>query len=76
MDSIHSRTLDHAEMAEKAEKAEKDLSVEEIGTEYKAGAEQKGGTAADEREMQRMGKAQELRVGKTRFSSVHAVFIR
>lgn len=60
MDSIHSRTMDHAEMAEKPENS---LSVEEVGAECKAGAEQKGGTAADESEMQRMGKAQELRVG-------------
>ncbi|KXL51023.1 MAG: hypothetical protein FE78DRAFT_66392 [Acidomyces sp. 'richmondensis'] len=59
--------MDHAEMAEKPENS---LSVEEVGAECKAGAEQKGGTAADESEMQRMGKAQELRVAILGFVSL------
>ena len=43
-------------------KPEECFSIEEIGHDGKAAAIAKGGTAADEREMQRMGKAQELRV--------------
>ena len=38
------------------------ISIEESGHDGKTGALRAGGTAADEREMQRMGKAQELRV--------------
>lgn len=41
-------------------KPEERFSIEELGHDGKMPT--KGGTAADEREMQRMGKAQELRV--------------
>lgn len=43
-------------------KPEERFSLEEIDHDGKAAVKAKGGTTADEREMQRMGKAQELRV--------------
>lgn len=43
-------------------KPEQRFSIEEEGGDGKAAVLQKGGTAADEREMIRMGKRQELRV--------------
>ena len=43
-------------------KSEEHYSMEELGHDGKITA-MKGATAADEREMDRMGKAQELRVG-------------
>jgi len=43
-------------------KPEQRLSIEEFNHDGKAAVLRAGGTFADEREMQRMGKAQELRV--------------
>ncbi|EMC93285.1 hypothetical protein BAUCODRAFT_235090 [Baudoinia panamericana UAMH 10762] len=42
-------------------KAEQRFSIDDSGSDGKSSAAQKGGTAADEREMDRMGKVQELR---------------
>lgn len=46
-------------------KPEERYSMDDIGRdEAKTGVIQRGGTAVDEREMMRMGKKQELRVGR------------
>lgn len=47
-------------------KPEERISMDDLGRdETKAAVIQKGGTAVDEREMIRMGKKQELRVGQS-----------
>ena len=57
--------MSHSEMADI--KLEERISVEDVSDEGKA-VLQKGGSAVDERDMVRMGKKQELRVGDGRIN--------
>jgi hypothetical protein len=58
----HTEPVDSMATNTEIAKPEERFSIEEVGSDGHAKASQKGATARDEAEMNRMGKAQELRV--------------